>query len=145
MKVTFIKKYNKVKIVDIPVPKPEGKDVLIRIDACGVCGSDFIEAKVWDREWKRFGHEIAATVVEMGGVSGLSVGDQVVVALSVPCGNCAPCIEENPRKRGIHLTQVPPIYCDFSQRFVGTATEKSSRPAPLDDRTTCRASEMRDG
>lgn len=99
MKAAFIKRYNKVKIVDIPVPKPEGKDVLIRIDACGVCGSDFIEAKVWAREWKRFGHEIAATVVEIGeDVSELSVGDQVVVALSVPCGNCTPCIEGNPRK-----------------------------------------------
>src|SRR3990170_6180054 len=48
-------------------------------------------------------------------------------------------------KGGIHLTQVLPIYCGFSQQFVGTATETSLRPAPLDGRTTCRASEMRDG
>lgn len=99
MKAAFIKRYNKIKIIDIPVPKPGRKEVLIKIVACGVCGSDFIEAKAWAVDWKRFGHEIAATVVEIGGeVTGLSVGDQVVVALSIPCGECPACVGNNPRK-----------------------------------------------
>ena len=99
MRAAFVKRYNKIKIVDIPVPKPKENEVLIKIDACGVCGSDFIEAQVWAKNWKRFGHEIAATVAETGeGVTGISVGDQVVVALSVPCGACNPCIAGHPRK-----------------------------------------------
>jgi len=99
MRAAVVRSYNKVKIIDIPVPKPKENEVLIKIDACGVCGSDFIEAQVWAKNWKRFGHEIAATVAETGeSVTGISVGDQVVVALSVPCGTCTPCITGHPRK-----------------------------------------------
>jgi threonine dehydrogenase-like Zn-dependent dehydrogenase len=42
MRAAFVKTHNKIKIVDIPVPKPEENEVLVKIDACGVCGSDFI-------------------------------------------------------------------------------------------------------
>ncbi len=95
----MVKRYNQIKIVDIPVPEPKGNEVLVKIDACGVCGSDFIEAQVWAKNWKRFGHEIAATVAGTGeGVTGISVGNQVVVALSVPCGTCTSCITGHPRK-----------------------------------------------
>lgn len=99
MKAAFIKRKNRVRIKDIPKPRPGGTEVLIKIDACGVCGSDFIEAKTWARKWKRFGHEIAATVDGVGDeVAGLSIGDQVVVALSIPCGICSPCRHGNPRR-----------------------------------------------
>lgn len=99
MKAAFVKKYKKVKIIDIPLERPDSNEVLVKIDACAVCGSDFIEAKVWAADWKRFGHEIAATVVEVGaGVPGLSAGDQVVIALSIPCKKCRACVGHNPRK-----------------------------------------------
>jgi threonine dehydrogenase-like Zn-dependent dehydrogenase len=98
MKAAFVKN-NKVRIKDISLPSPKKNEVLVRIDACGVCGTDFIEAKAWAKDWKRFGHEIAATVTEVGsGVTGLAVGEQVVIALSVPCGACIPCRRENYRK-----------------------------------------------
>jgi threonine dehydrogenase-like Zn-dependent dehydrogenase len=98
MRAAFAKRHNKVKILDVPIPKPKWREVLIKIDVCGVCGSDFIEAQSWAKKWKRFGHEIAATVEETGEeVVGLSAGDQVVVALSVPCNNCDSCINSYPR------------------------------------------------
>ncbi len=99
MKAAFVRRYNKIKIVDIPIPRPKENEVLLKIDACGICGSDFIEAKVWAKGWKRFGHEIAGTIAQTGqDITGLSVGDQVVVALSVPCGSCSFCIAGYSRK-----------------------------------------------
>ncbi len=99
MKAAFVKKFNKVKIRDIPLPRPEKNEVLVKIKACGVCGSDFIEAKAWAKNWKRFGHEIAATVAEIGSeVKIFAVGDQVLIALSAPCGVCVRCKEGNHRK-----------------------------------------------
>jgi D-arabinose 1-dehydrogenase-like Zn-dependent alcohol dehydrogenase len=99
VKAAFIKKYNRVKLVDIPKPSPSGKEVLVKVQACGVCGSDFIEAKAWAKQWKRFGHEIVGTVEEMGPeVTGFSEGDQVVIALSAPCGVCPACKSGVPRR-----------------------------------------------
>jgi D-arabinose 1-dehydrogenase-like Zn-dependent alcohol dehydrogenase len=99
VKAAFVKRRCKVQIRDIPVPEPRDQEVLVRIDACGVCGSDFIEARLWAHEWKRFGHEIVATVAKTGpNVSEFRPGDQVVIALSVPCGTCPPCIAGAPRK-----------------------------------------------
>ncbi|MDF1594135.1 MAG: alcohol dehydrogenase catalytic domain-containing protein, partial [Desulfobacterales bacterium] len=99
MKAAFVKRKNNIRIMEIPTPAPQRAEVLLKIDACGVCASDFIEAKVWARKWKRFGHEITATVAETGtDVIDLSVGDQVAVALSSPCGGCTPCADGNFRK-----------------------------------------------
>jgi len=99
MKVAFVKKHNKVKLKEIDTPAPGPGEILLRIDACGVCGSDYLEATAWAHEWKRFGHEIAATVFNIGyGVEGFVVGDQVVVALSVGCGECNGCLAGNPRR-----------------------------------------------
>lgn len=99
MKAAFVKKYNKVKIVDIPRPSPTGGEILVKIDACGVCGSDFIEARAWAKQWKRFGHEIVGTVAEMAPeATGFSEGDQVVVVLSAACGICPSCAAGVPRK-----------------------------------------------
>jgi threonine dehydrogenase-like Zn-dependent dehydrogenase len=99
MKAAFVKRRNKIKFEDIPLPEMGGKEVLIKIDACGLCGSDFIDAYVWAHDWKRFGHEIIAHVVDVGaGVRGVRPGDQVAVALSVPCGECSACASGNLRR-----------------------------------------------
>lgn len=98
MRAAYVKTHNKVELRDIPVPTPGAGQVLLHIDACGVCGSDFIEATAWAKSWKRFGHEVAATVEEVGlGVQGFTPGDQVGLALSAPCGQCSGCLGGNPR------------------------------------------------
>jgi len=98
MKAAFVKRKNRVKVKDIPKVRPGKTEVLLKIDACGVCGSDFVEAQIWAKKWKRFGHEIVATVAEIGEeVFDFAVGDQVVVALSIPCGTCASCRNGSPR------------------------------------------------
>ncbi|WP_031482049.1 alcohol dehydrogenase catalytic domain-containing protein [Maridesulfovibrio frigidus] len=98
MKAAYIKTHKKVQIRDIETPVPESREVLLQIDGCGVCGSDYIEATSWAKKWKRFGHEIAATVLNVGEeVKDFTQGDQVALALSAPCGECPICLSGNKR------------------------------------------------
>src|SRR4030042_1671427 len=99
MKAAFVKRRNKIRIDDVPLPKVEDNGIVIKIDACGLCGSDYIDAYGWAKDWKRFGHEIVAHVVDVGSsVSRVGRGDQVGVALSVPCGECSACTSGNVRR-----------------------------------------------
>ncbi|MFC1836699.1 alcohol dehydrogenase catalytic domain-containing protein, partial [Thermodesulfobacteriota bacterium] len=99
LRAAYVKKKNKVEIRDIPRPIPKEGQVLIKILGCGVCGSDYLEGASWAKNWKRFGHEMAAVVAEVGPeVIGFAPGDHVAVALSVACGACPSCIAGNPRK-----------------------------------------------
>ena len=99
MKAAFIKRHNKVKIRYIPRPRPGKGEILIKINACALCSSDFIEAKLWAKNWKRFGHEIAGTIEETGkNVKNFSPGDQVAISLSTNCGTCQTCVSGNVRR-----------------------------------------------
>lgn len=98
MQAAFIKTKGKVVLRDVPVQVPVAGEILIRVDACGICGSDFIEASHWAKNWKRFGHEIAGTVYTVGdNVTDFHPGDKVVPALSVACGECPACSKGLPR------------------------------------------------
>ena len=68
-------------------------EILVRIAASGVCGSDVLE---WYRIKKAplvLGHEVAGTVAEVGaGVTAWRVGDRVAVTHHVPCNTCPACL-----------------------------------------------------
>lgn len=82
---------------DLPVPRPGPGEVLIRVAACGICGSDL--HLVDGQELPPGvgfpltpGHEVAGAVVEVGpGVHGIAPGARVAVHPNLPCGQCAPC------------------------------------------------------
>lgn len=94
----FVKTKNKVELREVPVPKPEKSQVIVRVDVCGVCGSDFVEAGYWAKKWKQFGHEVVGTIHTTGeDVTDLHAGDRVVLALSIPCGECEACLKSMPR------------------------------------------------
>src|SRR6059058_2322108 len=82
-----------VRIVHLPKPKIGPGELLVRVKASGICGSDVME---WYRKPKAplvLGHEIAAEVVELGaGVDRVRVGDRVFVSHHVPCGKCRYCL-----------------------------------------------------
>ena len=68
---------------DLPDIKPNGKDVVVKVTHCGICGSD---VHMWipdDRIGMVFGHEFSG-IVEDPGASGLAVGDRVAVKPSAP-------------------------------------------------------------
>lgn len=89
---------NKMEIRDIEVPKIKEKEVLIKIEYVGICGSDvhYLEhGKIGDFVVDGdfiLGHEVAGTVVEIGkGVETLKVGDKVALEPGQTCGQCEFC------------------------------------------------------
>jgi L-iditol 2-dehydrogenase len=78
---------------DIPVPEIGAGELLVRIDVCGVCGTDIKKIQKGLLAAPRvFGHEMAGTVVRAGtGVSRFQEGARVVLHHHIPCGSCFFC------------------------------------------------------
>ena len=93
-RAAFIRAPFQVKIEDVRQPAiNHPDDVLIKVNAVGMCGTDIHLAKGWADDWRRFGHETAATVVEVGpNVDDLIVGDLVTVHATTACGTCEACL-----------------------------------------------------
>jgi len=86
-----------VRVEEIPVPQIGPGELLVRIIASGICGSDVMEWYRLDRAPLVLGHEIAGEVVEVGeGIESFKVGDRVAVAHHVPCNTCYYCLNGNP-------------------------------------------------
>ena len=68
-------------------------EVLVRIDTCGVCGTDLKKIHTGSHSAPRvFGHEMAGTIAATGeGVRGFNVGDRVMAFHHIPCGKCFYC------------------------------------------------------
>ncbi len=84
-----------LRIDDVPVPEPGPSDVVVRVAACGICGSDvhFLEGMpVPGGTPLTLGHEPAGIIESVGaGVTGWSVGDRVAITLGAGCGECRTC------------------------------------------------------
>jgi L-iditol 2-dehydrogenase len=99
MKAVYLTGLRKMELRQQPAPCLAGpRDVLLRIDTLGVCGSDihyFTQGKIGTQgvEFPHIlGHEFAAKVVEVGPeVKGLQPGQRVAVDPLVPCGKCDQC------------------------------------------------------
>ena len=89
---------NKMEIREIEVPVPKEKQVLVKLEYVGICGSDvhYLEyGKIGDFIVNGdfiLGHECAGTVVSVGsGVQNLKVGDKVALEPGCTCGQCEFC------------------------------------------------------
>jgi len=91
-----------VALEEITVDRPGPGEVLVRIEATGVCHSDLhvIQEDGWHHALPvLLGHEGAGTVEAVGeGSDGLAVGDRVVIGWKTACGNCAMCLRGEPRQ-----------------------------------------------
>ena len=86
-----------VRVEEMPVPKIGPGEMLVRVIASGICGSDVMEWYRLDRAPLVLGHEIAGEVVEVGeGIKQYKAGDRVAVAHHVPCNTCYYCLSGNP-------------------------------------------------
>jgi L-iditol 2-dehydrogenase len=95
MKALLLSKYRHLEIAEVAAPDVKPGEVLIRVAACGICGSD---VHGYDGSSGRrippivMGHEAAGTIAAVGaGVTGLSVGDRVTFDSTVYCGVCKHC------------------------------------------------------
>ena len=91
-----------VALEEIRVDAPGPGEVLVRIEATGVCHSDLhvIEEDGWGHAFPvLLGHEGAGTVEAIGeGVEGLATGDSVVLGWKTACGQCPTCLRGEPRR-----------------------------------------------
>lgn len=71
--------------------------VLVKVRACGVCGTDLNFLRDWQDDPQPLGHEIAGEVLEVGAeVSGFQPGDRVIVEDCTMCGTCLDCKSGHP-------------------------------------------------
>ena len=94
-----------IRIEHVPRPLPVAGEVLVRVHANGICGTDaseFIGAQMYPLHARHPltghhgplipGHEFAGTIAEVGdGVEGLTEGDAIVTGAALWCGECAQC------------------------------------------------------
>ncbi len=82
-----------VRVEEVPLPEVGANEVLIKVAACGVCGTDI--KKIFQRYVEPpqiLGHELAGTVVAIGlGVTKWKLGDRVMSFHHIPCGKCFYC------------------------------------------------------
>ncbi|WP_159722552.1 galactitol-1-phosphate 5-dehydrogenase [Enterococcus sp. CSURQ0835] len=94
MKAALLEGLNKFEVTDIEKPKPKENEVLVKVKAAGICGSDIHKMRT---EWKYAlpmvtGHEFSGVVEEVGSnVTNVSVNDRVTVVPFIPCYECPYC------------------------------------------------------
>lgn len=92
MRVARLYAWGDVRVERVPVPAAGAGEVVVRIDACGLCGSDALEWYVAAKAPIVLGHEPVGTIIDAGDdVADLTVGDRVFVHHHAPCLRCAEC------------------------------------------------------
>lgn len=93
MKAAVYRGPNRVEIENLPTPQIGPEEVLLEVEACGVCGTDLKKIAHGDLPPPRvFGHEVGGRIAEVGPrVTGWKPGDRVLFFHHLPCRNCALC------------------------------------------------------
>jgi L-iditol 2-dehydrogenase len=82
-----------IRLEEVPMPKIGAGELLVKIHASGICGSDVMEWYRLDKAPLILGHEIAGEVVEVGtGVTKFRPGDRITATHHVPCQACHLCL-----------------------------------------------------
>lgn len=93
MRVAMYYSNNDVRVEKIPRPKIGQGELLVRVEASGICGSDVMEWYRINKVPLVLGHEIGGEIVEVGeGVTQYKIGDRVSAAHHVPCNTCHYCL-----------------------------------------------------
>jgi L-iditol 2-dehydrogenase len=110
MRVAMYYSNHDVRLEDMPIPQVGADELLVRVMASGICGSDVLE---WYRVKKAprvLGHEISGEITEVGrDVKKYRVGDRVAVTHHVPCNTCHYCLSGHPTAcETLHTTNFDP-------------------------------------
>jgi L-iditol 2-dehydrogenase len=92
MKFARLAGAGRIDVADVPEPVAGPGEVVVRLAACGVCGTDLEKLRGNYQSAGKIGHEPVGTIDSLGaGVGTLSVGERVWVHHHVPCYACAVC------------------------------------------------------
>jgi L-iditol 2-dehydrogenase len=93
MRVAMYYNNQDIRLEEMPTPKVGKGEMMMRVEACGICGSDVME---WYRRKKAplvLGHEVAGEIVDVGdGVKRYKKGDRISASHHVPCNTCHYCL-----------------------------------------------------
>ena len=93
MRVAMYYNNRDVRLEEIPTPRIGPGELLVKVLASGICGSDVMEWYRIKKAPRVLGHEIAGEIVEVGeGVDQYKIGDRVFVSHHVPCNTCHYCL-----------------------------------------------------
>ncbi|MDD3793030.1 MAG: zinc-dependent dehydrogenase [Candidatus Bathyarchaeota archaeon] len=85
-----------VRIQELPIPTINDEEVLFKVMASGICGSDVIEWYRVPKAPRVLGHEATGIITQVGNkVKGVKIGDRVFVSHHVPCNQCRYCQRGN--------------------------------------------------
>jgi L-iditol 2-dehydrogenase len=88
--------YDDIRLEKSPIPTITSQELLVKVHGCGLCGSDILKIVQQVPPPVTLGHELTGTIVERGNaVSAFEVGQRVIVAHHVPCGQCHYCRHDN--------------------------------------------------
>src|ERR1039458_6412534 len=90
MRAVVYRGVDDLRLETVPVPVIGPGELLVKVATCGVCGTDLKKIHTGSPSAPRiFGHEMAGTIVQVGGgATRFRVGERVVVHHHVPCGDC---------------------------------------------------------
>jgi L-iditol 2-dehydrogenase len=135
MKAAVLENVEKINIKDIEKPVPNGKNVLIKVKVCGICGTD---VHAYYGDWSStfplvLGHEFSGIIEEIGPeVKYVKPGERVTVAPDIYCHNCDKCRTGNEKLCrnveciGSEWNGAFTEYCLVPEQIIYTLPEKVS-------------------
>jgi len=133
MRATQLYNTGDIRTVDVPIPPPAPGEVLVRVEAAGICGTDrhLYRGEFPAVPGKTLGHEFSG-IVEDGGDTGIATGTRVTCDPNTWCGSCGQCLRGRVNlctanvATGIHRDGGFAEYCAFP------ASKAVLLPADLD-------------
>jgi len=94
MKVAVYYRNNDIRLEERPVPSISAHEILVKMRACGICGTDVMEWYRIKKAPRVLGHEMTGEILDVGKhVEGFQKGDRVFVSHHVPCYTCHHCLQ----------------------------------------------------
>lgn len=149
MKAAILKGPRKIELEEFPTPKIGVNDVLVKVEACGVCGSDIAYYQRGRADVPPpiiLGHEFSGTIVELGETAKelgiLREGDRVVAEPVMSCGSCLSCKQgypnmcEKPTVLGVTVNGGMAEFCKVRYDYLhkipeGVSFEEAAFTEPL--------------
>ena len=120
MKAAVYKQPNEMAVIDVPRPVAGRGEVVLKVHACGICGSDLhaVQYGFGMPPDSVMGHEFCGEIVELGPqVGGYAIGDRVTSLPYIGCNTCEPCVAGKGMHceniRGLGLGQLPGAYAEY--------------------------------
>jgi len=96
MKVAMYYKNDDVRLEEKPIPEIDDDEILVKVVASGICGTDVLEWYRIKQAPRVLGHEISGTVDKVGkNVKNFKINDRVFVSHHVPCMECSYCLNDH--------------------------------------------------